>query len=85
MIFYRGLAIWQGLPIPEGLLDYLFFASCLFPIGIGWLFISNFNQGPRGKPTRYELENTFQKLRGKPRGIKPSGGIKKTSGTPSGL
>jgi len=35
------------------------------------------NQGPRGKPTRYELENTFQKLRGKPRGIKPSGGIKK--------
>jgi hypothetical protein len=24
------------------------------------------NQGPRGKPTRYELENTFQKSRGKP-------------------
>jgi len=34
------------------------------------------NQEPRGKPTRYELENTFKKLRGKPRGIKPSGGIK---------
>jgi len=36
-----------------------------------------FNQGPQGKPTRYEFENTFQKLRGKPRGIKSSGGIKK--------
>jgi len=35
------------------------------------------NQEPRGKPTRYELENTFKKLRGKPRGIKPSEGIKK--------
>jgi len=38
--------------------------------------LSQINQEPRGKPTRYELENTFKKLRGKPRGIKPSGGIK---------
>jgi len=37
---------------------------------------SSLNQEPRGKPTRYELVNTFKKLRGKPRGIKPSGGIK---------
>jgi len=51
MIFYRGLAIWQGLPIPEGLLDYLFFASCLFPIGIGWLFISNFIKKTSGTPS----------------------------------
>jgi hypothetical protein len=26
------------------------------------------------------MENTFQKLRSKPRGIKPSGGIKPTNG-----
>jgi len=41
-----------------------------------YFLVFNKNQEPRGKPTRYELENTFKKLQGKPRGIKPSGGIK---------
>jgi len=39
------------------------------------------NQEPWDKPTRYELKNTFQKLRGKPREIKPSGGIKNNQGS----
>jgi len=33
------------------------------------------NQEPRGKPTRYELENTFKKLRGKPRELNPLEGL----------
>jgi hypothetical protein len=50
-------------------------SASLFNSWASVLFLSN-NQGPRGKPTSYELENTFQKLRGKPREIKPSGEIK---------
>ncbi|SHF76530.1 hypothetical protein SAMN05444483_102306 [Salegentibacter echinorum] len=50
IIFYRGLAIWQALPIPEQLLNYLFAASCLFPIGIGWLLIANFRKKVSDKP-----------------------------------
>lgn len=40
LIFYRGTAIWQGLTLPDDFFLYLFLGSCLFPVGIGWIFLS---------------------------------------------
>lgn len=38
LIFYRGTALWQRWPLPEDFFLYLFVGSCLFPVGIGWIF-----------------------------------------------
>lgn len=52
LIFYRGTAIWQRWPLPEDFFLYLFAGSCLFPVGIGWIFFSglmrSFNDKPSG-------------------------------------
>lgn len=40
LIFYRGTAIWLGLPLPQDFFLYLFLGSCLFPVGIAWIFLT---------------------------------------------
>lgn len=39
-LFYRGTALWQGLSLPDEFFLYLFLGSCLFPVGIGWIFLT---------------------------------------------
>ncbi|MGM0933542.1 MAG: hypothetical protein ACQEWD_08875 [Bacteroidota bacterium] len=41
ILLYRGLAMWQRWQLPEDLAVYLFAGSCLFPIGIGWILLTN--------------------------------------------
>ena len=44
ILVYRGMAMWQRWTMPEDLAIYLFAGSCLFPIGIGWIFLGNFRE-----------------------------------------
>ena len=41
ILIFRGVAMWQRWTMPEHLSVYLFAGSCLFPIGIGWVFLNN--------------------------------------------
>lgn len=41
ILVYRGMGMWQRWSMPEDIGVYLFAGSCLFPIGIGWILLSN--------------------------------------------
>ncbi|WP_081211865.1 hypothetical protein [Salegentibacter sediminis] len=41
ILVYRGMAMWQRWQMPEDIAVYLFAGSCLFPIGIGWILLTN--------------------------------------------
>ena len=41
LIFYKGVALWLGLPFFSQYYIYLAVLSCLFPVAIGILFIAN--------------------------------------------
>lgn len=41
ILVYRGTAMWQRWSMPEDISVYLFAGSCLFPLGIGWILLSN--------------------------------------------